>query len=180
MGRVEIPLRRVTLPCGLEVFFRPIEADDGPLLVELFYTLSPESIYNRFLSPVREVTEEHVRRFVEIDQWSEVAIAACLQREGGEAGPKDHRIIGVGRYHLCGSDPEVAEVALLVGDPWQGKGVGGELLCLLAEVARCQGVRRFVSTVDPGNLRLMRFVEFYGFRCTKRFDNGLIRIEADI
>jgi len=61
---VEFPPQTRRLADGTEVLYRLIEPADGPLLVELFETLSPES--NRFLTPVREVTPDHVRRFVEM------------------------------------------------------------------------------------------------------------------
>lgn len=173
MPRIEFPQRIARLTDGTEVLFRLIEPSDGPLLLELFGVLSPESIYHRFLTPVKEVRPEHLRRFVEIDQWTEVAVAACV-REG-----ERWRIAGVGRYHH-GPGPGEAEVAILVGDPWQCRGIGGLLLRILGELARSQGVVRFVSTVDPCNLKLLKFAEFYGYRSVRRFDNGLLRLETDL
>lgn len=171
--RVQFKPKKCRLADGSEVLFRLIEETDGPLLLELFYTLSPQSIYHRFLTPVKEVRPEQLRRFVEIDQWTEVALAACM-RDG-----ERWRIVGVGRYHLGPGEKE-AEVALVVGDPWQGKGIGGLLMRLLAKLAKTQGVERFSSTVDPSNIKLMRFCEFYGYQTTKRYEGGLIRVEADI
>lgn len=173
MPKVDFPPRTTRLADGTEVLFRLIEPADGPLLLELFGVLSPESIYHRFLTPVKDVGPDHVRRFVEIDQWQEVALAACLRDEDR------WRIAGVGRYHLGPGDDE-AEVAILVGDPWQCRGIGGLLLGLLGEVARSQGVRRFTSTVDPGNLKLLKFASCYGYKTTRRFEDGLIRLETDL
>ncbi len=173
MPRVDFPPCKERLADGTEVLLRLIEPTDGPLLLELFNVLSPESIYNRFLTPVKEVQPEHLRRFVEIDHWTEVAVAACLCEAGR------WRIVGVGRYHL-GPGPHEAEVAVLVGDPWQCRGIGGLLLKKVSGLARSQGVRRFVSTVDPCNMKLLRFAQFYGYKTTRRFDDGLIRLEAEL
>ncbi len=173
MQRVAFSPRTERLADGTEVLLRLVEPSDGPLLLELFAVLSAESIYNRFLTPVREVQPEHLRRFVEIDHCHEVALAACLCEEGR------WRIAGVGRYHR-GPGRGEAEVAILVGDPWQCRGIGGLLLKTLGRLARSQGVRRFVSTVDPGNLKLLKFAQFYGYQSTRRFEEGLIRLETDL
>ncbi len=173
MPRVDFQPRTIPVTDGTDVLVRLIEPSDGSLLIELFGVLSPESIYNRFLTPVKDVEPERVRRFVEIDQWLEVALAACIS-EGGR-----WRIAGVGRYHR-GPEEDSAEVAILVGDPWQCRGIGGLLLRLLGELARTQGVRRFTSTVDPGNLKLLKFASFYGYKTAQRYEDGLIRLEADL
>lgn len=173
MPRVDYPPRVARLPDGTEVLFRLIGPEDGPLLLELFGVLSPESIYHRFLTPVKEVRSEHLQRFVEMDQAREVALAACI-RDGDR-----WRIAGVGRYHL-GPDEDEAEVAILVGDPWQCRGIGGLLLKSLGDLARSQGVRRFTSTVDPGNLQLLKFARFYGYRTARRYEDGLIRLETNL
>lgn len=172
MAKVEFSPRTEVLQDGTEVLFRLIEPSDGPLLIELFEVLSPESIYHRFLTPVKVVQPEHLKRLVEIDQWEEVAVAACL-RDGAR-----WRIVGVGRYHLC-PEPSQAEVAILVGDPWQCRGIGGLLLKVLCDLAKSQGVKRFTSVVDPSNVKLLKFAAFHGYRTTRRFEDGLTRLETD-
>jgi acetyltransferase len=156
-----------------KVLLRLLEKGDAPLLVELFYVLSPETIYNRFLTPVKQVDETHLKRLVEIDQWNEVAIASCIHE-----GDKE-RIIGVARFARL-ENPEEAEVAIVVGDPWQGKGLGSVLLKTIGDVAVKNGVRRFYSTVDPNNRRLLCFAKRFGFDYKCSFENGLLRLVTDL
>jgi acetyltransferase len=156
-----------------KVLLRLLEKGDAPLLAELFYVLSPETIYNRFLTPVKRVDETHLKNLVEIDQWNEVAIAACL-REGDRA-----QIIGVARFARL-ENPEEAEVAIVVGDPWQGKGLGSALLKTIGDVAVKMGVRRFLSTVDPNNRRLLCFAKRFGFGFKCMFEDGLLRLVTEL
>ncbi|NOZ00327.1 MAG: GNAT family N-acetyltransferase [Deltaproteobacteria bacterium] len=159
---------------GTEVRLRLIDPDDGPLLVELFYTLSPESIYNRFLTPVHRVDHRHIKRLVDIDMCIQVALVACI-----DAG--DHwRIVGVARYHRNPENMEEAEVAIIVGDPWQGRGIGGMLLQEIGNLAISCGINRFSSTVNPGNAKLLRFAESYGYESTKKYEDGLLKMETEL
>ena len=174
MTRVEFEPCRKRLADGTEVSFRLIEPTDGPGLVELFHVLSPETIYNRFLTPVHDVKPEHVRRLVEIDQWNEVALAACLDHGGREI------IVGVGRFHRDPDDPGTAEVGVLVGDPWQSRGIGGMLLKELVGIARCADIKRFCATVLPDNLKLRRFAEYYGFKGKSHYEDGVLRMSMDL
>ena len=161
------------LPGIGKVLLRLLEKTDAPLLVDLFYVLSPESIYNRFLTPVKQVDETHLKRLVNIDQWNEVAIAACL-REG-----EKERIIGVARFARL-ENPVEAEVAIVVGDPWQGKGLGSVLLKTISDVAMKSGIKRFFSTVDPNNRRLLSFAKRFGYDYKCTFEDGLLRLVAEV
>jgi len=173
-GSVVFEPRRDRLQDGTEVLFRLLGPDDGPLLVELFLVLSEESIFNRFLMPVHHVDQQHLKRLVEIDQWNEVAIAVLVEEDGL------WRIVAVARYHRDETDPTEAEIAIIVGDPWQGLGIGGALLKVIEGVAVESGVRRFTSAVNPGNRKLIRFCDFYGYKGTRRYMDGLLRIETEI
>lgn len=159
---------------GTGVRLRLIEPDDGPLLVDLFHVLSPESIYNRFLTPVHRVDPRHIKRLLDVDMCNQVVVVACL-----DAG--DHwRIVGGARYHRDPERPEEAEVAIIVGDPWQGGGIGGILLEAISRLARVCGVRRFTSTVNPGNAKLLKFAEYYGYSSSKRYEDGLLKMETEL
>ena len=114
---------------GLKVLIRPIKPEDAPLLADLFHTLSFRSIYQRFFSPLKSLSREMLARFTQIDYDRDVALVAMEDSEGGE------KMLGVARLI---SDPDCtrAEFAVLVGDPWQGQGVGAELMQRLLSIAR--------------------------------------------
>jgi len=155
---------------GIKVFLRPIKSDDGKRLKAFFYTLSPETVYHRFLTPIKEVTDEQVRPFVEIDYDNHMALAALDGLEG--------RILGVARYYKKG--PDEADIAVVVTDQWQGKGIGTLLIKKLCDWGKSQGIRVFNSVVDPENLRLLKFARSLGFRASTRFVEGTLQIVCKI
>ncbi len=160
---------RVVTRTGMELLLRPVKHTDGPLLKRFFYTLSPESVYNRFLSPIHEITDEQVRPFVEIDYDQRMAIAAVRRTD------QEEEILGVARYfrHETGHG---ADVAVVVSDAVQNQGLGSLLLNRLIEVARSRGITHFTSTVDPQNMRLLHFAKALGFKRTEHFEDGLIEL----
>jgi GNAT superfamily N-acetyltransferase len=162
----------VTLRDGAPVRLRPLAEDDGPRLVELFECLSPETVYNRFLSPVRHLDESRVRALTHLDPAVECGLAASLFLDGHE------RLLAVGRFKRV-NDTE-AEIAIVVGDPWHRLGVGRALLRRMTEVARGMGLMWFWSTIDPGNHRLLRFAEAAGFKGTLKYRDGLLVMRTEI
>jgi len=153
---------------GLKLMLRPIKHSDGPLLKRFFYTLSPESVYNRFLSPIHDVTDEQVHAFVEIDYELTMAIAAVIISKNGE------EILGVARY--VRQDGQNADVAVVVSDAVQNQGIGTILLDRLTEIAKDMGIKAFTSSVDPQNIKLLRFAKSLGFERTEHFDGDLIEL----
>lgn len=157
---------------GLPVHLREVGPGDGPLLEDLFRSLSPQSIYNRFLAPVRELDETRVHALTHMDPCVEFAVAACREIDGRE------RMLGVGRCHRVGA--QEAELAIVVGDPWQRLGIGRLLLRRIVHRARELDIRWFLSTVDPNNLPLLRFSEAVGFRGDLRYHSGLLWMRTDV
>src|SRR5262249_32944576 len=125
---------------GTAMLIRPIMPEDEPLLIALHAGLSEHTIRMRFFSMVKTLSHDSLIRLCHLDYDREMALAA-VQRD--EQGP---HIRGVSRYYL---DPEtgVAEFAVLVGDPWQGKGLGWHLMERLIAIARQRGVRRLVGVI---------------------------------
>ena len=155
---------------GVRVFVRPIKWSDGPKLKAFFYTLSPETVYHRFLTPIKEVSDEQVRPFVEIDYDRHMALAALNEPDGD--------ILGVARYFRT-SDQE-ADIAVVVTDSWQGRGIGTLLLKRLCDWGRSEGIRVFNSTVDPQNIRLLEFARTLGFEARPKYEDGVIRLVCTI
>jgi acetyltransferase len=134
----------------LMLLIRPITPDDKPLLVAGLRALSPESAMKRFLSPKVSFSKAELRYLTEVDQHDHIAYVAL----------EDDVLVAVARCVRTG--PDVADVAIVVGDPWQGQGLGRRLLTLLAERAAEEGITRFAGTMmadNQGALRLMRSFE---------------------
>jgi GNAT superfamily N-acetyltransferase len=127
---------------GLSVLIRPIEPDDKRRVADAFERLSPETRYRRFFAPLERLTRQDLRYLTEVDHHDHEALVAV--------NPENGAIIAVARY-VRSQDPTEAEVAVVVGDPWQGKGVGSALLERLVERARASGIDHFVALVLSEN-----------------------------
>ena len=147
---------------------RPSRPDDADLLVGLFDSMSDESKYMRFFSPKAHLTEAEIDRFVNADQDQRVVLVATLGEE----------MIGTGGYDRM-NDAE-AEVAFMVADGQQGRGVGTLLLEHLAEAGRERGVLRFVAEVLPENGQMLRTFRAAGYQIRQGFAQGLMRFEFPI
>jgi acetyltransferase len=145
---------------------------DSGLLLELFNTLGSETIYNRFLTPLTRLTADQLRRMTCIDPEVECALATVVADGGRE------RFTGIGRFRL--EDDDSAELAIVIGDPWQRRGHGRMLLARMTGIARDMGLRWFISTIDPGNMKLLRFAEACGFKGRLQYKDGLLRMRTDV
>jgi acetyltransferase len=133
------------LPSGPTVLVRPIRADDKRMLSEGLERLSDLSVQRRFLSPKRKFTASELRYLTEVDGRDHVAFVA--------EAPADpvRRIVAVGRFVRLQEDPEAAEIAIVVADDLQGRGLGSLLGRRLADEARRLGIRRFTATMASEN-----------------------------
>ena len=132
---------------GRTLTVRPIRDDDVDRLRRLFYRLSPETVYWRFFQPVKQPSEKLLRHLAEVDHHLRQAIVAEL----------DDEIIAVVRYDRA-STSDVADVAVLVEDAWQGHGLGRKLLRRLTVDALDHGVLEMSATVLGQNQRALRLV----------------------
>jgi GNAT superfamily N-acetyltransferase/acyl CoA:acetate/3-ketoacid CoA transferase beta subunit len=142
----------------VNVQFRLIRPDDADRIKELFYDLSEESIYFRFLTPLRSLRRQTLQDFYNVDQDRDISIVAVISTDDEK---EVEEIIGAGRYLLDRSKNE-AEFALLVQDDYQGRGVGTFLLNHLMRIAKSKGVKRFIAYVHPQNQKMVRFIHKTG------------------
>ena len=140
------------LPDGTCTLVRPIRPDDKPLLARGLSELSELSVQRRFLSPKPHFTQAELRYLTEVDGEDHVALVA--QRPG-----ECYRLLGVGRWVRLADAPDTADVAIVVGDDWQGRGVGSMLAAALAEEARAKGIRRFTATILSDNVPAQRLLQ---------------------
>jgi acetate---CoA ligase (ADP-forming) len=158
----------VILRDGTTLRLRPSTAADGPELVALVSGLSPQSLYYRFHgSP--SVNERLVEPFLEPD-WHE---------RGHLVGELGGRVIALASYVRL-RDPAVAEVAFLVADEYQRRGIGTRLLEQLAERAAAVGIERFIAEVLAENSQMLKVFEAVGFESTRTLESGTVEVEFRI
>jgi RimJ/RimL family protein N-acetyltransferase len=137
-------LRPYRLADGTQVLLRPIRSDDKARLRDAFARLSPEAARLRFLGPKFKLSAAELRYLTEVDGVDHVALLAVRAHDPSF-------IVGVGRYVRLADRPDAAEVAVVIGDPWQGQGLGRHMGLALADVARANGIRRFTATMLSDN-----------------------------
>src|SRR4051812_15874946 len=138
----------------MEVTLRPISAADFALEKEFVKRLSPQTGYQRLMSARRPSLEE-LRKWTQIDPEREYALIATIPFEARE------RQIGVARYAMdAGRD---AEVAIVISDEWQGRGLGRRLLSELVRAARLRGVRRLYGTTFSTSVPMRELARKLGF-----------------
>jgi RimJ/RimL family protein N-acetyltransferase len=130
---------------GGAVVIRPIRPEDKPLLSDGLRRLSDESVQRRFLTPKRSFSGSELRYLTEIDAVDHVALVAEDPAEPAR------RLIAVGRFVRLADDADAAEIAIVVADDWQGRGLGSLLGGHLAHAARNRGISRFTATMAADN-----------------------------
>jgi acetyltransferase len=141
------------LPNGTTVYVRPIRAEDKPLLAAGLRKLSPQAAFQRFLSPKVSFTAAELRYLTEVDGRDHIAFVAVDVAD-------QSRLVAVVR--CVRTDPETAEMAIVVGDPWQGLGLGRALSAHLAQAARAVGIKRISGTMLAGNRPALRLMQGFG------------------
>jgi acetyltransferase len=172
-------VRSAVLGDGTAIVIRPIRPDDEPLVAAFHGTLSEESVRLRYLgAPPLDQRTAHQRlvRICLADFDREIALVA--ERRAADAGPGE--IAAIGRLSRDRADASDAEFALLVADPWQGRGVGHLLLGHLIEVGRAEGVRTIHADILPRNLRMQRLCARLGFTVQADPNDDVVSATLDV
>jgi RimJ/RimL family protein N-acetyltransferase len=141
------------LPDGTPILIRRIRPGDRRLLAFGLRYLSALTVQQRFLGPKPRFTKQELRYLTEVDGHDHVALVAESPTQ-----PVRH-LIAVARFVRSPEDPEAAEVAIVVMDSWQGRGLGSLLARELAARARGLGIKRFTATMASDNLPALRLME---------------------
>ncbi|WP_406374789.1 GNAT family N-acetyltransferase [Streptomyces sp. NBC_00647] len=167
----------VVLRDGGTARIRPITVDDAERLVSFYEQVSDESKYYRFFAPYPRLSAKDVHRFTHHDFVDRVGLAATV---GGEfiATVRFDRIDADGRP--ASSPADEAEVAFLVQDAHQGRGVASALLEHIAAVARERDIRRFAAEVLPANNKMIKVFTDAGYTQKRSFEDGVVRLEFDL
>ncbi len=158
----------VLLRDGRTAHIRPIRPEDAEMLVTFYSRVSERSKYYRFFSPMPQLSQRDVARFTRVDHVERVALVILLQGE----------MIAVGRFETIG-DGE-AEVAFLVEDRHQGRGIAQVLLEHLAAAGRERGLERFTAEVLPENHRMIQTFRDAGYHVASGYDDGVLTLEFPI
>src|SRR5690606_4995140 len=141
--------RQLRLRNGVEVRLRPTRAADAGALQKLFHNLSPDDVYTRFFRRVRSLSYKELQTLCNVNHDTEVAFIAVT-------GPREsEEVIASGCYFL-NPTTNLAEVAFMTAQEWQGLGLGTALQDRLQEYAVGRGVRGFIAEILPRNARMLK------------------------
>jgi ribosomal protein S18 acetylase RimI-like enzyme len=161
-----------TTRTGIKITLRPVRSKDKELLRFFAESLSEQDLYFRFFRHI-EPTEQLLTRLVDIDPAKQIAILALVG-----SGEKE-KIVGVGR---CFIDRRrtTAELVLTVGNEYQNKGIGRELLLHLISLARAQGLKGLTAQVLVDNadiLRLLRSLDGIEYDIQRKVEEGVFYLD---
>ncbi|UCF04030.1 MAG: GNAT family N-acetyltransferase [bacterium] len=162
-----------TLHDGTEIFFRPVKPTDEPALTEMLYSLSIDSVEKRYFTHTKRFPHQDVQRLTNLDYNQDLAIVGVVP------GPCGEDIVAIAQYFL---DPKTAnaEVAFIVQDEWQDKGMGTFLLNYITKIAIGQGVKGFYATVLPTNKAMLTLFYNSGYEVHTDFDGSSYTIRYDL
>jgi acyl-CoA hydrolase/GNAT superfamily N-acetyltransferase len=169
VSRAEYPweeARTVRLRDGAEVHVRPVKVTDEAAIQRMFYALSDESIYTRFLSYKKAHPHEEIQRLVDLDYADSMGLV--VMREGGEPGD----IVAMARYDV---DPatRLADIAFVVRDDWQGKGLGSVLMGRMKDIGRANGLAGFTADVLLSNKAMIGVLYRSGLKVDSVLERGV-------
>jgi acyl-CoA hydrolase/GNAT superfamily N-acetyltransferase len=157
---------------GTQINFRPIHPTDQERMRDLFYDLSQQTVYYRFMSRMKRIPQKQIQEFVYVDHRNEVVIVGTLPEAHGE------EIIAVGGYYL---DPRTnrAEVAFIVRDAWQHRGIGSFMMKFLTTIARRNGIAGFTAEVLQENRGMQAVFNQSGLKIKSRLESGVYSYDLD-
>lgn len=158
---------------GSEVTFRPICPEDESCMMKFHQTLSERSVYLRYFTPLKldqRIAHERLSRICFIDYDREMVL--IVERRDPENGQSE--ILGVGRLSKLHGSNE-AEFAIVVSDPWQGHGLGTEMLRLLLHVGREEKLDRIIATILASNRQMQEIARKQGFKVERDRGSGELK-----
>jgi len=178
-----VPELTATLRDGQVIVIRALRADDRERIAAAVRGLDAQSIYTRLFSPRKELSEAGLDRIMRVEPGREELLVATV----GEGA--DERIVGSARFVAAGGNavaaagaapPTRAEVAFVVEEDFQGRGVAGRLFAQLAALARRRGIRCFDAEVLPGNRAMLAVFMKSGLPLQQRREDGVVHLSLEL
>jgi acetyltransferase len=157
---------------GIPILLRPIKPEDEGMMLDLFNAFSDRTILFRFFQLLKSMPHEQIVRYTQIDYDREMAIVAVGREHNQE------QIFGVGRLNYY-PNLETSEFSVVVGDPWQRKGLGTKLLELCIKIARERGASQLWGDIMAENEGMIRLCKSLGFKINWRHEEGIARAYMD-
>ena len=161
---------------GTRVTIRAIRPGDRDRFVEAFRLLERDSIYTRFFTPRSDLSDDEIDRAINVDFVREVALVVTTETDRGET------IIAAGRY-IASDSPNTersAELAFMVEEDYQGRGIASRLLGHLATLARSQRFTHFEADVLSQNSAMLAVFKRCGFPVRQRRDGGVVHLTLEL
>lgn len=165
-----------TLKSGLAVRVRAVRPDDKGRILEAFRNLEAESIYTRFFTSKKTLTDDELKAITEIDFKNIVGLVVTIGQEGNET------IIGAGRYAAFETADGrcSAEVSFTVEEDYHGQGIAGRLLRDLAYIAREKGVSQFLAEVLAQNRPMLSVFARSGLPVQKKYEGDTVHVTLSL
>ncbi len=156
----------VTLSDGTQVTLRAVHPTDQERMRDLFYQLSQQSIYLRFMTQMKRITQQQLQNWVFLDHRKEVGIVATVPESHGDD------LIGMGAYYL---DPRTnrAEIAFMVRDDWQSRGLGQQLFRHLTTIARRNGIGGLLAETLQQNRPMQAIINNSNLKVSSTLEDGV-------
>lgn len=159
--------REIVLKDGSRVQLRPIRPADEASLVALYDRLSRHTAYQRFFTIMRRLPPDWAHYLANVDYHRRLALVAVVPATGD--------VVGVARYEPT-SEPHTVEVAFVVQDAWQDRGLGTRLFVELMAAARRNGIERFRAWVLADNRRMLDLIARFGVIAERRLEQGVVEL----
>lgn len=161
--------RDVALKGGETVFMRPLRLTDEPLLREMFYKLSPDSVHSRFFRMFSALPHEKLQEFLRVDYHADMALVVTTGRS------ESAKMLAVAHYS---ADPRTnfAEASFLVRDDWHGRGIGHALMTALVDAAHSRGIQGLTADVLLENQSMLRVFHHCGYPVESELENGVYHL----
>ena len=161
---------KVILKDGSVILFRPIKKEDATEWLNFYHRLSSRSKYLRFQRSAPNMTMEDALRFCTVDYVNQFAFVAEAIED------RKKHIIAIGRYARLPAEPETAEIAFIILDSYQEKGIGTKFIEWLATAARKNDIDTFEAFVLPENHEMLAVFQGYGFHMKQLLENNVYHI----